>query len=424
MKPEQHPKLAHLTEQQIAALVTRYYEGAKTRDIIAEFAIDARPSELVKLFPPRVRDDIQCPHCAINLWQALRSKSSGTAPLPYCPACKHEHTEGTYRRCGCDGCRRNVAQVEAAIVAKKRALVAQVYPPVAEWEDPDVAHLVRQLTLRDAVFVSALYRNAHIDAAGTVGEPFAKERPLSPSIALNKAMLDHLRRRGLIRVSASSPLDSFQFDDEVTHVAAHYIFKVRYRILPMLPADLIGEAMHTIDILADDGFWQSQDTYLDDALSLWKELALHECLETFEHQGQLHNLQPPAGEKTIVTFQALLQDLSVAQVYNIVWSAARNAAAYYQRGGVSKVQASNSMVGGCRTRADKAKVEGWAINAYGRNYERPRSEVSHVLHDVFLKIGEEGFTVKPDRNFIRSRSVELYGPSGGDVSPASLSSKT
>jgi hypothetical protein len=128
---------------------------------------------------------------------------------------------------------------------------------------------------------------------------------------------------------------------------------------------------------------------------MWKELALHECLETFEHQGQLHKLQPPAGEKTIVTFQALLEDLSVAQVYNIVWGAARSAAAYYQRGGVNKQQASNSMVGGCRTRADKAKVEGWQIKPYGRNYERPRSELSHVLHDAFLKIGELGFTSKP-----------------------------
>ena len=134
-----------------------------------------------------------------------------------------------------------------------------------------------------------------------------------------------------------------------------------------------------------------------------KDLALHECLETFEHQGQLHKLQPPAGEKTILTFQALLEDLSVAQIYNIVWSAARNAAAYYQRGGVTKQQAANSMVGGCRMRADKAKVEGWKIKPYGRNYDRPRSELSHVLHDVFLKIGELGFNAKPSCDHLTCR---------------------
>lgn len=403
MKPERHLKLAHLSEQQLAALVARYYGGAKTSDLVAEFGIDARPSELVKLFPPRVRDDIQCPHCAVRLWQALSSKSARTAPPPYCPACEHEHTEGTFRRCRCEGCRRRIAEIEASLAATKRALIEQGYPTVDEWDDPNVDHLVGQLTLRDVVFLSSLYRNAHIEVDGTAGPPYAKERPLSPSTELNNAILDHLRKRGLIRVSSASPLDCFQFDDELTRVTALYTFKVRYRILPMLPADLIGEAMHTIDNLAGDGFWQSQETYLDQALVLWKELALYECLETFEHQGRLHNLQPPAGEKTIITFQVLLADLSVAQVYNIVWGAARNAAAYYQRGGVSKPQASNSMVGGCRTRADKAKVDGWTIKPYGRNYERPRSELSHVLHDAFLKIGEQGFTARPDRDVIESK---------------------
>lgn len=401
MRPERHSKLAHLSNEQTDALVSRYYEGAKTADLVVEFGIDARPSDLFKLFPPRVVD-IQCPYCATNLWQKLRSKSATSAPLPYCPACGHEHTEGTYRRCHCVGCRKRIAEIDTAIETKKRHLVLQGYPSADTWENPNVHHLAGQLTLRDAVFLSALYRNAHIDAAGTVGAPYAKERPLSPTTELTNDMLAHLGRRGLARVSATSSLDSFEFDEELTRVKAHYIFKVRYRLLPMLPAGMIGECMLAIDAMASDGFWLEPESAADEAFSLWKELALHECLETFEHQGQLHRLQPPAGEKTIVTFQALLEDLSVAQVYNIVWSAARNAAAYYQRGGVTKQQASNSMVGGCRTRADKAKVEGWEIKPYGRNYERPRSELSHVLHDAFLKIGDQGFTARPSREYLPS----------------------
>ena len=48
-------------------------------------------------------------------------------------------------------------------------------------------------------------------------------------------------------MSAASPLDCFQFDDELTRVTAHYTLKVRYRLLPMLPTNLIGEAIHAID---------------------------------------------------------------------------------------------------------------------------------------------------------------------------------
>ena len=421
MKPERHPKLAHLTEPQMQALIERYYAGAKTSELVAEFGIGARPSDLIKLFPPVVLDT-QCPYCAVSLWQAPRSKSASRAPQPYCPQCRHEHTEGTYRHCHCAGCRKHVADVEAAIVAKKRELVREGYPSDEIWQNPSVDHLLGQLTLRDVVFLSALYRNAHIDREGTAGAPYATERPLSPTSDLSQAMLSHLARRRLVRVAATSPLDSFQFDDELTRVTAYYTFEVRYRILPMLPIDLIGEAMHTIDVMADDSFWHGEAPFADEALALWKELALHECLETFVHQGQLHKLQPPTGEKTIVMFQALLDTLSVAQVYNLVWSSARNAAAYYQRGGVNKAQASNSMVGGCRTRADKAKVEGWPIKPYGRNYERPRSELSLVLHDVFLKIGELGFTTAPSRAFIQSQSAGWIEP--GAVAAAAAPTPT
>lgn len=393
MKPERHPKLAHLADDQLATLVARYYEGARTADLVAEFKIDARPSDLFKLFPPRMLQ-IDCPHCETPLWQKLKSKSTTSAPLPQCPKCGHEHTEGTYRRCNCPGCRGRVAEMEASIEATKRQLVLRCYPPVEVWQERDAFRIASQLRLRDAVFISALYRNGNVNSDGTVGPPYAKERPLSPTDDLTKSVLDHLQARGLVRVSPTSSLDCFIFDDELTRVSAHYTFKVRYRLFPMLPVEMLADCMLAIEALADEGFWLHSDDSAEQALALWKELALHECLETFEHQGQLHKLQPPSGEKTVVTFKAMLEDLSVAQIYNIVWVAARNAAAYYQRGGVSKQQAANSMVGGCRTRADKAKVEGWAIKPYGRNFERPRSELSHVLHDAFLRIGELGFTTK------------------------------
>ncbi|MEQ1715903.1 MAG: hypothetical protein ABL907_07955, partial [Hyphomicrobium sp.] len=59
------------------------------------------------------------------------------------------------------------------------------------------------------------------------------------------------------------------------------------------------------------------------------------------------------------------------------------------------------------------------IKPYGRNYERPRSELSHVLHDVFLKIGEHGFTAKPDRDVIKSKLSKGRVHTEGDGSTAS-----
>ncbi len=228
MKPERHLKLAHLSEQQLAALIARYYEGSKTSELVDEFGIDARPSDLFEFFPPQMVTGLQCPYCELDLWQKLHSRSSRWEPQPYCPGCGHEHTEGTYRHCHCSGCRKRVAEVDAEIEAKKRLLVEQWYPPAKQWDNPDIQNLVGQLTLRDAVFVMALYRNADVDDEGTAGAPYAKERPLAPTTPLITDVLGHLVQRGLVRVSATSTLESFQFDDQLTRVEAHYIFKVRY----------------------------------------------------------------------------------------------------------------------------------------------------------------------------------------------------
>ena len=52
----------------------------------------------------------------------------------------------------------------------------------------------------------------------------------------------------------------------------------------MLPINLVAALMRTIGSMAKDGFWsRNQGTAADDGLALWKELALHESLETFAY---------------------------------------------------------------------------------------------------------------------------------------------
>ncbi len=43
----------------------------------------------------------------------------------------------------------------------------------------------------------------------------------------------------------------------------------------------------------------------------------------------------------------------------------------------------------------RAKAENWEVKPFKRNFDLPRSSISHVFFDVFLKIGEAGFTCVP-----------------------------
>jgi hypothetical protein len=54
------------------------------------------------------------------------------------------------------------------------------------------------------------------------------------------------------------------------------------------------------------------------------------------------------------------------------------------------------MIGECQRWSGRALAEYWDVKHYKRNFDLPRSSLSHVFFDLFLKIGEEGFNSVPN----------------------------
>lgn len=84
-------KLSHLSDKQIKELIERYYDKEKVSDLISDFNLKLRPSQLVKHFPPEVLES-ECIYCDINLIRPRVSRdyqSWKTIP-EFCPNCGHE----------------------------------------------------------------------------------------------------------------------------------------------------------------------------------------------------------------------------------------------------------------------------------------------------------------------------------------------
>jgi hypothetical protein len=94
-------------------------------------------------------------------------------------------------------------------------------------------------------------------------------------------------------------------------------------------------------------------------------------------------------------FSHLLEEYSVAQAYNFIWRAAKDAAAFYQRGGVNKQYAANTVVRAIQRQAERALSEGWEVKAYRRDFRCPQSMIGQILFDTCLQIGDVGFTQTP-----------------------------
>lgn len=86
---------------------------------------------------------------------------------------------------------------------------------------------------------------------------------------------------------------------------------------------------------------------------------------------------------------------SVAQCYRIIWAGAQQATDFLVRKRCNTKHAANFMIGECQRWADRARAEMWEVKPFKRNFNLPRSSISHVFFDVFLKIGEAGFNWVP-----------------------------
>ena len=107
-----------------------------------------------------------------------------------------------------------------------------------------------------------------------------------------------------------------------------------------------------------------------------------------------HQLYLSPGEKSRQMLSRCLEHFSVAQVYNFIWRAAKDAAAYYMRSSISKRQAANSVVGNISRSMERALANEWEVKPFGRNYNLPQSSLSRVIFNMILGTDDGGFTYR------------------------------
>ena len=95
------------------------------------------------------------------------------------------------------------------------------------------------------------------------------------------------------------------------------------------------------------------------------------------------------------TFEIILNDFSVSQIYGIIWRAVADASKLYLEKGISKKHAANSVIGARERYAERVKINGRDLTQYNRIKDLPQSELSLFYFNRVLGIGEMGFRVPP-----------------------------
>jgi len=141
-------------------------------------------------------------------------------------------------------------------------------------------------------------------------------------------------------------------------------------------------------------------------IELCKEIQLQECLAFLKVKLEEHQFDFSPGEKTQHTLRQCLESFSVAQTYNFIWRAVRDAAAYYMRSYVSKRQAANTVVRSISRSLEQALANDWDVKAFSRNYDLPQSSLSHIIFNVMLGTDDGGFKL-PLHELLQESDTQL-----------------
>ena len=307
----------------------------------------------------------QCGHCGLG--RRFKSRHEAT-------------TSGSYIRAGfvCDDCR---IQEAAEKREAERRLIAEHYTVPVDFQLDCAA-----FSLSEAVGLYALIRQCGDEDHSRLLPVRTASQPIAPQ----EYVFDVLRElhRNVLWVDPDSASDAFVW--ETGSPESFYLSDVRWRV-PGEPDELAriaSELRRTFEEKDWPSHWTLEAPYLQRRIAA-QELADYLLLCLAEHHFQFS-----PGEKTWEVLNAMAGSRPIGEGYNLIWRAARDAAAFYVREDCAAKRAAGYGIAALRRSFERAETQGWSLKPFSRNYNLPRSEVTHVFYELFLGEADE-MTVRP-----------------------------
>ncbi|NAO96828.1 MULTISPECIES: hypothetical protein [unclassified Halomonas] len=266
-----------------------------------------------------------------------------------------------------------------AIADKKQELLLKMRQS-AKSNVPDVA----TLDLKSKIYLLAAIQALGDEQLATI-EPL-NDYPactLSPDPVYDHKVLQHLIDHNLLLISLDTRLEVVELheDGQFSVYLGASSFSLSF------DAD---QVIALINEFFDEEIVQSVKQ-APEFIALCKEVQLNECIGFLKAMLEKHQLYLSPGEKSRQIISRCLEHFSVAQIYNFIWRATKDAAAYYMRSPISKRQAANSVVGNITRNLESALANEWDVKAYHRNYNLPQSSLSRVIFNMILGTDDGGF---------------------------------
>ncbi|WP_318387979.1 tetratricopeptide repeat protein [Enterobacter sp.] len=251
------------------------------------------------------------------------------------------------------------------------------FPPLLE----DIVR-PEDISLRSAVALMALYRCTHAEPHDTdLYSLDESSLSFSPDIP-NRAILFDLLQSGLASIHPATPADAFPVSDG--KVSGIRFGSVRWHMSASCEA-LIKQLRALNGDLPER--WHKE------LIPFAREIAQGEIMEYLGFLAEERRWPEPRNTETLSDLtRELINELSVAQAFNLAYLGAMSASDYKQKYRVNAKQATDMLIRRTGDRLESVRSGRYQAKPYDRPWKLPRSAVSIVLWGTLLNRGDDGFT--------------------------------
>jgi hypothetical protein len=388
-------------DKQWVSLCEKYWEidneqhfVHKVSELANEFGIPSKQiTKLVSTYSKAFSNNICCTGCQIPYIFLSRSDFQQYSGPEYSWTCKQ--------------CQHEANQVKEAQRIRALEQYREIIRAKYKSDNPGPIDPIG-LSLESAVYLLSFVRLLATEDLGFARPLSSVKRRLSPTTNWDWEIVRLLYREDLISVDPDSEIEAFNGET----AGSFYLDRVQWHLPVGVSSDNPKDFASELEEILRSNEWPPE--WVSGRLDLWRKVALQECLQYLAVALSDHGFSFNPGEKTNLVLNNLLEDYSVSQIYNLIWRAAKDAAAFYVREAVSKPHAANTVIGAIQRYGEKAKAERWEVKAYRRNFNCPQSIISEVLFNAVLRIGDDGFNKIPSiKKLVDLEQSEVVFPNDG-----------
>lgn len=373
IKTKNRSKTSHLSTEEMENLKSEYYAGENVNGLVKKYNIDISANNLCSAFPFVYSLKKICKYCNSFMYLVPPPKNAQKREEYFCTTC--QHTESIFG-CECIQCMklkhelRQQFETTRLLQRKKKkdsTLKIREYP-----NSPSLD----MLSIKEKAYLGALLRAGLDKKYLLIGMDYGIPQELAPTHEYRELIVAELLERKII----SSYISSNQ-----------------------ISSDLIGKTLY--DICISDVNRNKEDliTYLmypdkislneyGNTIILLREVQLNETIEYMKLTLQQFELPMFESERRYeLLFMQILNSYSQAQLFNFIYSAIRNQAAYSKTSKQRYIPISNYIYKKISDRYEQARTNNWKITNFRRAWEGKQTELSKLVSNRLLDIGESSF---------------------------------